>query len=259
MRRFPAGVLELAVFFLLAGRLGAADLTLANGRVLRDATVTAEDADTARVRHAGGEERVYLFDLPVEEQRRLGFDPLAALRRRTAEVERLKAELAAARGEVAAKSQALVKATAPRNAALWTNLPPTRPAAELPPIGPNETVSVFDLVNHYRADPSSADARYRRKSFRLEGVVERIEDGLLTRTIKVLFESPDPAQRVVGEWFVPETLQKFYTKQEGRELWVTGGRGPNPLLQNGRKAVFEARCTGLKDGALRLDRLELVP
>ena len=248
--------------------VSAEDLRTTDGRVLRHVEFTEVGEDRVLVKHHDGSEHVYLFDLPPELQQRFHFDPVAALRRKTAEVERLKAELAAARGEaVAAKATAekavtearqSVAVAGPDNSALWRNLPPTRPAAQLPPLQKGEVVNVYDLVNHYRSEPEAARTRYKGRDFLLEGIVERVEDRLVGRYVKVLCVSPDRNLRVVIEWKVPEEYPKFYTKAEGRRLFGGTSRYEKLLFEAGERVKFEVHGGDFDDGAIHLGRSELV-
>jgi hypothetical protein len=255
-----------AVGLGLALTLSAEDLTTADGRVLRHVEFSEADQERVLVKHHDGREHIFLYDLPPELQRRFHFDPIAALRRKTAEVERLKAELAVARGEAVAAQAKAEKAVAearqpvlaPDNHELWKHLPPTRPAAQLPPLQKGETVNVFDLVNHYRAEPAAAQARYQGRDFLLEGIVERIEDRLVGRYVKVLCVSPDRNLRVVIEWKVPEEYPKFYTKAEGRRLFGGNSRSQRLLFEAGEHVTFAVRGGAFDDGAIFLGRSELV-
>ncbi|HTH50146.1 MAG TPA: hypothetical protein VMB21_21715 [Candidatus Limnocylindria bacterium] len=266
MKRLACG----GILLIWAAVACAEDLDTVDGRVLRHVVFTEVGEDSVLVKHHDGSEHIYLFDLPPELQRRFHFDPVAALRRKTAEVERLKAELAAARGEVVsakataekavaqAQAQARSPAAAPDNNSLWLDRAPTRPAAHLPPLGKGETVNVFDLVNHYRTEPDAARGRYKGRDFVLEGIVERIEDRLVGRYVKVLCASPDRNIRVVIEWKVPDDCPKFYTKAEGRRLFGGTGRGQRILFEAGDRVKFAVRGGDFDDGAIHLGRSELV-
>ncbi len=250
----------------LALALSAEDLTTVDGRVLRRVVFSEADEERVLVKHHDGVEHIYLHDLPPDLQRRFHFDPIVALRRKTAEVERLKAELAAARGEAAAAqataeravAQAHQPVTAPDNHELWKDLPLTRPAAQLPPLHQGEVVNVFDLVNHYRTEPNAAVARYQGREFLLEGIVERIEDRLVGRYVKVLCVSPDRNLRVVIEWKVPEEYPKFYTKAEGRRFFGGTSRYERLLFEAGEHVTFAVRGGAFDDGAIFLGHAELV-
>jgi hypothetical protein len=119
-------------------------------------------------------------------------------------------------------------------------------------------VDVFDLVNHHRADAATAIARYKGHDFRIEGVVERIEDQLVGRTVKILCESPDRGIRVVIAWRIPDDYPKFYTKAEGRRLFGVAGGAARIVLQTGDKVTFAVRGGAYDDGAIFLNRGELI-
>ena len=97
MRSHFRNLLLASATVLAAGRVAGEDVTTISGRTLRDVSFGAADQDTVRVKHRDGDDRVYFYDLPAAIQSRLGFDPVAALKRKTEEVERLRSEVAAAR------------------------------------------------------------------------------------------------------------------------------------------------------------------
>jgi hypothetical protein len=255
-------VKTLRLFSFLFAALAAfgEDLTTASGKVLRDATLTQAEADSVLVKHAGGEERVPLWELPTTVQARFKFDAVAALRRQAAEIARLKSELAAAQGATVQAQAALASAPKPRTPELWTNLPPTKPALELPALQDQEVVPVFDLVNHYRTDAASADARYRKKDFVIEGVIEQIDDRVFGHSVNVVLESPDRTMPVILRWRISDDYKKFYTKNAGRQFHApANSKLPGIFLKTGQKVRFKVRGDGIDEGAINLTRVELLP
>ena len=96
----------------------AEDLTLANGKVLKDAEVLNQTADTLQIRHAGGIEKFSYAELGTELQQKYDLTPEAVEARRQAAAEaaaqkRIAKELAAAekqrllQQDQAAREQAL--------------------------------------------------------------------------------------------------------------------------------------------------------
>ena len=136
----------------------------------------------------------------------------------------------------------------------WNGLIPPALASKLSAVAPKETVSVWDLVNHYRSDPLAADTRYRKRAFLVTGVVERMEKGLLTRNVRVFLESPDPAVQPVCDWRIDDKIAAFYTRRDGRTLTVLEGRSKRTLLEAGDKVTFEVRGGGLSDGLIELQK-----
>jgi hypothetical protein len=247
------GVLATLVF---TGITQAEDLTTLTGRTLHEVSYSAPSADSVQVNSREGSERLYLFDLPAEIQRRFQFDPLAALRRLAAENRDLKAQLSATRGTDGVAPRK-VMAASPAAAAAWAERPATPPPASLPPLARGARVDAFDLVHHYRADPGAAGARYRGRDFEIEGIVERVEATIVGRGVKVLLESPDHGIRVVVEWRVPEEYSKFYTKAEGRRLFGGSGGAHRLVLGAGDRVVFSVRGGAYDDAAVFLGRAQL--
>ena len=85
-----------------------------------------------------------------------------------------------------------------------------------------------------------------------------VEDSLVGRTVKVLCESPDRGIRVVIAWKIPDDHPKFYTKAEGRRLFGVAGGAPRLLLQAGDTVTFAVRGGAHDDGAIFLNRGELI-
>ena len=77
----------LCVMLLAALSLGAEDIVLADGSVLKDATVVRRDADAVLVRHSAGVQRLAAARLSPEAQKRLEMTPEHIAARRAAEAQ----------------------------------------------------------------------------------------------------------------------------------------------------------------------------
>lgn len=235
----------------------AEDLTTVSGRTIRDVRFGATDDDAVQIQHRDGSERVYFYDLPEAAQRKLGFDVNAALRRKSLEVERLRAELATAKGQATKAVAEVAKVTAPRKPELWENRAPTPPAPSLPALKEHEVVQVFDLVNHYKADAPAADVRYRKKNIRLDAIIERMEEEAFSRAVKLVLESPDRTVRVVCTVTPPDRFRATYTKAEGTVMVANDGRSEFTWLKAGQRIIANGQVSGLKDGVIHLSRCEI--
>ncbi|MBM3850906.1 MAG: hypothetical protein FJ396_12105 [Verrucomicrobia bacterium] len=269
----------LALPLMLVGVQGAETLSLPDGRTFREATVRRLDDDRLVVEHAGGQSTLFFHEVPEALRRRLGYDSEAALRRLTLEVFRLRG---VARGgatpdanpgtgtepvrprllepvAVPAPPSASQAGTTASRAERWAGLEPPARATGLAPVGDGQVIGVWELVNHYRSDPSASDARYRKRSFRVTGVVERMERGLVSRNVRVFLETPDPAVRPVCEWRIDDKIPAFHTRRDGRTLVAENNRSRWKLLEAGQTVTFEVRCDGLEDGLVELKGARLQP
>src|SRR5262249_50870101 len=148
----------------------------------------------------GGTKLILWKDLPEPLRQRYQAE---ARKRKDAEIQKLKQDLARAEAEAAKLNQTDSKPktdTAPPPAV------PDKPAVEKPRVNevkqskpdaelvsqkPGETVDVAELVQQYKTDSASAERSYQKKTFRIRGVVERFEPILFVRKYTVLLESPE--------------------------------------------------------------------
>jgi len=259
----------LALVLAVGPATRAEDLTALDGRVFHGVELRRLDDDRLSIRHSGGQASLFFFEVPEEVRKRLGFDTDAALKRLTLELVRLRGPAPAAVAAVpagpallpAVVAPALLPAAKPEvervRTARWLGLVPPAPAAQLPPVSAGETVTVWNLVNHYRSDPPAADARYRKRSFRVTGVVERIDKSLATRLVRVFLESPDPSVRPVCEWRIDDKVQAFHTVRDGRTLVAENSHSKWKLLEAGETVTFEVRGGGMDDGLVELKQASL--
>jgi len=254
----------------------AEDLVTLDGRTFREATVRRLDDDRLSVQHAGGETPLFFFEVPEALRRRLGFDTEAALKRLTLEAVHLRgttgSDPKASPGTAEPKASDLrqpltlpqmLSAARPVFEALqtarWSGLVPPAPASQLPPVSPGQEITVWELVNHYRSDPAAADARYRKRAFRVTGVVERMERGIVSRNVRVFLETPDPAVRPVCEWRIDDKIPAFHTRRDGRTLIAENNRSKWKLLEAGQTVTFEILGGGLEDGLVELKQARPKP
>jgi hypothetical protein len=204
---------------------------------------------------------------------------LAELERKAAEADRLAAELAKAKAEIARlrgervelnkakteivklkEEQAELKKAAPKserwlppaveNAA--KNLPPTPPMQSLAPLQGDETVSVQDLLNHYAADPTAADQRYREHVIKLRGVIAEVDKALLLSPYKVVFRVPGQTLKAVCEVRPPEEFTKVYVTSDREKVIGETERRRVTFATVGTEVTYRGRCRGLRDGTINL-------
>lgn len=258
---------------LLALTVAGEDFTVLDGRTFRGATARRLDEDRLVIEHSGGRSTLFFHEVPDALRLRLGYDTESALRRLTLEVFRLRGrqgdgatERSPGPGSDAIRPKllepiAIQAPTATQGARVerWAGLETPAPAARLAAVSAGQVVGVWELVNHYRSDPAASDTRYRNRSFRITGVVERMERGLVSRNVRVFLETPDPAVRPVCEWRIDDKIPAFHTRRDGRTLVAENNRSRWKLLEAGQTVTFEVRCDGLEDGLVELRQARLQP
>ncbi len=180
------------------------------------------------------------------------------LRRKTQEVERLKEELN--------RAQSDLKKLEAENQQLRTNKPSAAsvagaapaesrkelPAiATLPPLEPEQTIDVSELVAHFVAEPAAAGWRYAKKVFRVKGAVHALNADFATRGYSVRLESAEKSVVVLCRFRVPGDYVAVYTKRSGQVLVARLAKNTErQLLQVGDAVTIEGTCKGLKNGEL---------
>lgn len=243
------------VWLLSAFGARGEDLTTVNGKVLRDIEIQEVDCDSITIKHREGVSKIHLADLPSELRQR--FSPaglLQELRQKTAELEKLKSELASVRAAAASATRAaessanLAASTRARTERLAKPMPPI---ASLPTLKGTDVVAAEDIVHYYSADPRSADLRYRKQAFRIQGKIERFEEKLFVRKTVIFLESPERAVRILCEFPFPDEFSAVYSTQNGQVLvGVSGTRRNVRLMELGESVTLEGKCAGLQNGAI---------
>lgn len=184
---------------------------------------------------------------------------LEELERKEKELEKLKSDLAIAPGETARLTQERV--VAPAKAAVTGAAPPTEspsthlsPALNtLPPLSTDDTVDAMDLGNHYLADVVAADARYRKKVFKVKGEIIGFDKPTLSRNYRVLLRTPSRELRVLCTVTPPEKYIAVFTTQGGTRLTGSLPSGTRVvLLKIGDAVVLKGRCAGLNGSMIEM-------
>jgi hypothetical protein len=135
---------------------------------------------------------------------------------------------------------------------------PSPPIDSLPAISRDETVDSLDLSQYYRQDPTSADQRFAKHSFKVRGEVVGFEKKLFARPYHVLLKTVDQSVKIDCEVNPPEGFTSVYPAKEGTELTATmpgGKRGV--LMKVGDTVVVSGQCTGLRDLRVHMSSCEL--
>ena len=236
------------VCFLCAAGLPvfAAEITTLSGKRIRNAEVVAVESEHVILRHDAGRDRVSWSDLSPATQ-------LELLKAKVLELEKLKGELSHTRDETKELKKTAEQYRQNLAAIGVESTPekPVAPAAGLPALQKTDLVDAADLAGHFKQDVGTADARYRRKVFRLEGVVDRLEKDLFVSTYQALLRIPGKSVRVLCVVRPPEFYKKVYTIRNGERIVAEGERsGKVTLMQSGDKVLFEGRCSGINDNTV---------
>ena len=123
---------------------------------------------------------------------------------------------------------------------------------------PDEIVDAVELVQQFKNDPPGADQRYRKKTFRVKGVIERFEPKMFVRKYDVILESPDRFVRVVAAFDYPNEYRTVFTTQRGQTL--VGKAAENKevtLMRAGQALVLLGKCKGARDTEIVFTGCEL--
>ena len=228
----------------------AVDVVTLGGKEYRQARVVEVEGTQVVLAHAGGKTQVAWSDLSAEMQLRLLKESVSELDRAQGDLHKTKDEAKVLQQTTEQYRKNLV-ALGEDPAA---DTKPVIPAASLPPLDKSTVVTLDQIVGHYRADLATADARYRKKTFRLEGVVERLDKDLFLRTYQALLKVPGKGMRMICVVKPPEAYTKVYSVRNGERMIGEGERlGKVTLMQAGDKIVFEGRCSGMKDNTIYFD------
>src|SRR5438552_9732337 len=183
----PRAVGKIILLFLVCaccpiGFAHAEDITTSNGRVFKNASVVKFEADGVVIKHDGGTKQIAWAELPASLRQRYQTE---ARQQKEAEIRKLKQDLARAEAEAAKLNQAdqpttettlpataRVKpsgSTTPREHATET----AQPALNRPSLNRDEVVDSAELVQQFKTDSAAAGERYRQKTLRVKGVIQR--------------------------------------------------------------------------------------
>ena len=260
-----AAALGLVTVLVELSSARAEDLRLASGQTLKNIEVTHVGTDHIVVMSTAGTRKIPLSELPEAVRQRYSAEHLfVELTRQKSEFVRVKAELAAANQELAAlkktqtptghKEGATPSPTSTITTAVSNRVVPRLDG--LPELTPDEVVSAEDLAAQYRLDPVGADRRYRMKTFRVQGRIERFEERLFIRSSDIILDSGERFLRVACNLPYPEDCKAVYCRQDGQKLVGISAKGERPLLQVGEAVVFRGRCVGVRNSAIVFQNCE---
>ena len=256
------GQFILLCFVCACGAIGlrGEDITTLDGRVFRNASVVKLEAAGVVIKHDGGTKQIAWAELPASLRQRYQTE---ARQQKEAEIRKLKQDLARAEAEAAKLNQAdqpttettlpataRVKpsgSTTPREHATET----AQPALNRPSLNRDEVVDSAELVQQFKTDSAAAGERYRQKTLRVKGVIQRFEPKLFLRQYAVILESPEKFMRVILRFDYPDAYKSIYTIQNGQRLVGRPAENKETTLMTvGDPIVIRGRCKGLREAEI---------
>ena len=176
-----------------------------------------------------------------------------------ADLEKAQAEISLLKGEIAAPPKSFAAPVLPPQVEQsLQKLPPTRPLTELPPLTKGEVVIASDLLHHYAMDPAAADQRYKKKNFKLQGIVTDLDKPLLMSPYRVIFRVPASPLKLICDVRSPEQFKKVYVSADRERVVGETYSGRATLAKVGEEITLQGRCAGLKDGVVIFDYSEKI-
>ena len=260
----------LIVTLLLVGldrgnRVRADDITAADGTVFKNAVVIKYETDGIMVKHDGGTNRIVWKDLPAGARQRYQAE---ARKQKEEEIQKLRQDLARAEVEAArlredgTQSEGLNHSPSAKSGKVpgpGTVETARGPIAELPPLNPGDVLDAAELVQQFKSDSNGADRRYRGKTLRVRGVIERFEPKLFIRKYEILLESPDRFLKVVATFDYPDHYRTVYSTQRGQTL--VGKPAENKevvLMRAGQTVVLQGKYKSGRETDIALTGSRLI-
>ena len=120
-------------------------------------------------------------------------------------------------------------------------------------------VDAIDLANYYRTDAATADQRFRKRSFKLQGEIAAFERPPFLREYRILLNTADRELRIVCDFSAPEKYSAVLTIKNGSELvGQMAGRNRERIAKVGDTVVIRGQCRGLSSSAVKMIGCELM-
>ena len=123
----------------------------------------------------------------------------------------------------------------------------------------NEVLTAQALIDHYRADPLGADARFKGKRFRVRGTVERIEPPHIGLTYTLFLRGTDGFGLIQCSTKSPGITAVSLSKDGQTLFGEPFFKKVVALAIIGRESTMEGTCLGLRDGRLHFDKCRTIP
>ena len=128
----------------------------------------------------------------------------------------------------------------------------------LPPLAPDETVSAIDLAEHYLANPSAADKRYRNKSFKIQGEALTFHKRLFMTPYKIVLKTAGRDIVIICEVNPPQQYKATFPANNASELdAIQLDDSKITVVKAGQKVLLSGKCKGLKGSVVEMSGCEL--
>jgi hypothetical protein len=144
------------------------------------------------------------------------------------------------------------QAPAPAAAAVPMPVHVSPALSTLPALKEGEVVSAIDLANHYQQDRAAADERYHKRSFAVQGEIERFEKRAFGRSYSMIMKTGGSNLKVICEVYPPERYTAVYTAAHGSQIIGMFGENRKTLASADSVAVASGECKGLEGSAITI-------
>lgn len=175
--------------------------------------------------------------------------------RLTNEIASLKAEIKKLKGGSNAASPEVTAPVEPNGDPVAGNALSTPDMATLPVLTPETVVSVVDLISHFQKDPVAAEARYKKKSFVLQGVVAEIDKSTTSRNYDVIFRQPGTALKVKIKITPPARTDTAVPVNDRASIEGGTSGGKARSVQVGHTVSLTSRCETFSKDTITLSSI----
>ena len=113
-------------------------------------------------------------------------------------------------------------------------------------------VSAIDLASHFQQSRAAAGRRYQKRSFTLQGEIERFEKSAFSRSYRLIMKTAGSNLKVVCEVYPPGQYTAVYTASDDSEMVGVFGENRKVFARAGSVAVIHGECKGLEGSAVVL-------
>ena len=184
---------------------------------------------------------------------------LEELEKKEAELEKLRNQMNPPKpvpaGQTGVKAQSppvTGQAPAPAPAAVPAPAHVSPALSTLDALKDGEVVSAIDLANHYQQDRATADQRYHKRSFAVQGEIERFEKSAFSRSYSLIMKTGGSNLKVICEVYPPEPYTAVFTASQGSQIVGVFGENRKTLASADSVAVARGECKGLKGSTIVL-------
>ena len=181
---------------------------------------------------------------------------LEELEKKEAELEKLRNQLNPQKpvptGQAAVKAPVSGQVPAPATTTTAAPAQGTPVISTLPALRKDEVVSAIDIANDFQQDRAAATQRYVKRSFAVQGEIERFEKRAFGRSYSLIMKTGSSNLKVVCEVYPPEPYTAVYTAVHGSQIVGVFGENRKTLAKADSIAVARGECKGLEGSTIVL-------